>query len=174
MPLDAPFIFGMTGTLRTQVAELRATGATWEACGSVLGWDPETVQRYYEHTIVIWLDDQRDPYDLHWRRWICDRFDGGPWWVPVWIKDPQAFMPTVQKVWATGIPIQAVCFDNDLGQVFLPDGRRYEGRHCFAELEKWVRENEIPPFKLLFQSSNAPAVREMSAGAESLRRWWAR
>lgn len=49
MDLDVPFTFGLSVAKRNKVALLRsATRLDWPAIGREVGWEGETLRRYYE------------------------------------------------------------------------------------------------------------------------------
>jgi len=108
-------------------------------------------------SVIIWLDDERNPFDKIWSKYISDRIGGAS--SIVWAKNRSQFE-------------KAVFFDNDLGS--LEKGQ--EGKDCFSWMETHIRENDLKSsfFDIFIQSSNGSAKQSMMLGIESLYKYWFR
>ncbi len=118
-------------------------------------------------SVIIWLDDERNPFDKIWSKYISDRIGGAS--SIVWAKNRSQFEDEFLKHIDS---IKAVFFDNDLGS--LEKGQ--EGKDCFSWMETHIRENDLKSsfFDIFIQSSNGSAKQSMMLGIESLYKYWFR
>lgn len=115
--------------------------------------------------VAIWLDDQRDPTKLPWSLKI------DPLHTVKWVRDREEFEAAVLQCAKRG-ELSALHFDNDLG-VPRYVGEDQEGRHCFTWFESQVREHGWGPVGLHAHTANPAALKELTQGFASLRKYWA-
>ena len=99
---------------------------------------------------ILWLDDIRDPCRSPWTS-MLNRVAPSAETI-TWVKNYAAF---VEYIETKGLP-DLVCFDNDLGEDL-------EGYDCAKYLVNYCVEREIHTPRFICQSSNQPAVENITA-----------
>lgn len=120
--------------------------------------------------ILLWLDDQRDPFSNDWSDWLSKYSPIRDSYFIVWVKNYNAFVDYVKS---QGLP-GAICLDRDLGEdvakekvkngVSKRQARKQKketksGMDCAKWLVEYCLDNdlELPPYRI--QSAN-PAGRD--------------
>jgi hypothetical protein len=99
---------------------------------------------------ILWLDDIRDPRRSPWISMINKVAPDAE--TITWVKNYAAF---VEYIETKGLP-DLVCFDNDLAE-------EMEGYDCAKYLVNYCVEREIHTPRFICQSSNQPAVENITA-----------
>lgn len=99
---------------------------------------------------ILWLDDIRDPRRSPWASMLNKVAPSAE--TITWVKNYTAF---VEYIETKGLP-DLVCFDNDLAE-------KMEGYDCAKYLVNYCVEREIHTPMFICQSSNQPAVENITA-----------
>lgn len=114
--------------------------------------------------LVIWLDDERDPTEPIWRKYIYDRTDVKDS-IVLHCKSYQSFLDCIQDVLVSSIQIKAIFFDHDLGE-------RYSGYDAINFVEPLFLSDKLNETQLFCQSMNPSGKFKINQTIANIQRYW--
>ena len=116
-----------------------------------------------EHPVILWVDDERDPYanvfrcDYTWVEYVVGKINPGNWNV-IWLKNYKQFTNWIEL---EGLP-DVICFDHDLGE-------QLTGKDCANYLMDILIEKDMLGPVVRCQSSNPCGKQDI---LNLINNWW--
>lgn len=114
--------------------------------------------------LVIWLDDERDPHEPIWRKYISDRINAKNPTI-LHCKSYRSFLDCIQDVLTSNIQIAGIFFDHDLGE-------KYSGYDAICFVEQLFLQDKLNSTQLYCQSQNPSGKFKINQAIANIQRYW--